>query len=277
MSAFLGVPVDAAYHLVSSLAAVLAPLLGTLGPAAAIVLFTMAVRLVLVPLSYRAMKGMDTQAKMAPQVQALRKQHSGQPEAFQRALAALYRAEGTSAYAGCLPALLQWPLFSVMYLVFRSPVIGGARNALLGHDMFGAPLGSYWLSGAGPFSAQGAVFAGLFLLLAGIGWVTARTDARVCRPVRGRGSGSGSGSGRDTSRADEGHPLHHRRVRSVRAARVRAVPGHDHRVDPRRTAAATAARQPPRRQARRQAATGAGRRPPQQQASDPRGERRRRA
>jgi hypothetical protein len=178
------------------------------------------------------MKGMDTQAKMAPQVRALRKQHSGQPEAFRRALAALYRAEGASAYAGCLPALLQWPLFSVMYLVFRSPVIAGARNALLGHDLFGAPLGGYWLSGAGPFSAQGAVFAGLFLLLAGIGWVT----ACACRTVRKRGSG--------TRRADQGHPVHHRRVRGVRAARVRAVPGHDHRVDPRRTAAAAPARRP---------------------------------
>ncbi len=188
MSAFLGVPVGAAYHLVSSLAAVLAPLIGPLAPAAAIVLFTMAVRLVLVPLSYRAMKGTDTQARMAPQVRALRKQHSGQPEAFQRALAALYRAEGTSVYAGCLPALLQWPLFSVLYLVFRSPVIGGVRNALLGHDLLGAPLGGYWLSGAGPFSAQGAVFAGLFLLLAGIGWVTARKTSALAAPAAGAGA-----------------------------------------------------------------------------------------
>ncbi len=71
MSAFLGVPVDAAYHLVSSLATVISPLIGSLATAAAIVLFTMAVRMVLVPLSYRAMKGMDTQARMAPQVQAI--------------------------------------------------------------------------------------------------------------------------------------------------------------------------------------------------------------
>ncbi len=174
MSTFLGVPVDAAYHIVLSLAAFLTPLAGSLAAAAAIVLFTLAVRLVLLPLSYRAMKGMDTQARVAPQVRALRRQHAGQPEAFQRALAALYRTEGASLYAGCLPTLLQWPFFSVMYLLFRSPAIGGARNALLGHDLFGAPLGGYLLSGAGPFSAQGAVFAALFLLLAGIGWITAR-------------------------------------------------------------------------------------------------------
>src|SRR5258708_21900892 len=126
---------------------------------------------------------------MAPQVQALRQQHSGQPAAFQRALAALYRAEGTSVYAGCLPTLLQWPVFSVMYLVFRSPVIGGAHNALLGHDLFGAPLGGHWLSGAGPFSAHGAVFAGLFLLLAGIGWVTATRTRALTAPIRGAGAG----------------------------------------------------------------------------------------
>jgi len=188
MPAFLGVPVDAAYHLVSSFAIVLSPLFGSLAAAAAIVLFTMAVRLLLVPLSYRAMKGMDTQARMAPQVQALRQQHSGQPETFQRALAALYRAEGTSVYAGCLPTLLQWPFFSVMFLVFRSRVIGGAHNALLGHDLFGAPLGGHWLSGAGPFSAPGAVFAGLFLLLAGIGWITARRTRALAATAGGAGA-----------------------------------------------------------------------------------------
>jgi YidC/Oxa1 family membrane protein insertase len=189
MSTFLGVPVDAAYHVVFALAGALAPLLGSLAAAAAIVLFTMGVRLLLTPVSYRAMKGMDAQARIAPQVQALRQRHAGQPEALQRALAALYRAEGTSFYAGCLPILVQWPFFSVMYLVFRSPVIHGVRNALLGHDLFGAPLGSHWLSASGPFSAQGAVFAGLFLLLAVIGWVS----ARVARAAASQGSSSTGG------------------------------------------------------------------------------------
>lgn len=179
MSTFLGVPVDAAYHVVFALAGVLAPLLGGLAAGAAIVLFTMGVRLLLVPVSYRAIKGMDTQSRIAPAVQVLRQRHAGQPEAFQRALAALYRAEGTSVYAGCLPILVQWPFFSVMYLVFRSPVISGVRNALLTHDLFGAALGSHWLSAAGPFSAHGAVFAGLFLLLALLGWLSARTTRGI--------------------------------------------------------------------------------------------------
>jgi YidC/Oxa1 family membrane protein insertase len=190
MSTFFGVPMNAAYHVVLGLATVMSPLLGSLAAAAAIAAFTMAVRLLLAPLSYRAMKGMDAQAKLAPQVQALRQRHAGQPEAFQRALTALYRAEGTSVYAGCLPTLLQWPFFSVMYLVFRSPVIDGARNVLLAHDLFGAPLGGHWLGGAGPFSAQGAVFAGLFLLLAGVGWLAARMTRKLSPPTAGTGTGA---------------------------------------------------------------------------------------
>src|SRR5580658_7441326 len=143
MTSLFDVPVDAAYHLVSALAAAATPLLGGLAAATAIVVFTMAVRLLLTPLSYLAMRGMDSQARMAPQVQALRQRHAGQPDTLQKELAVLYRAEGTTMFAGCLPLLLQWPLLSVMYLLFRSPAIDGAPNKLLSHDLFGAPLASH--------------------------------------------------------------------------------------------------------------------------------------
>ena len=184
MSAFLGVPTDAAYHVVSAFVSILTPLLGGLAAAAAIVLFTMAIRLLILPLSYRAMRGLAAQARIAPRVQALRRQHAGQPDRLQRELTHLYKSEGTSMFAGCLPLLLQWPFLSVMYLLFRSAKVGGVRNALLGHDLFSAPLGSHWLGGAGPLSTQGAVFAGLFLLLAGIGWLSARVARRLA-PAEG--------------------------------------------------------------------------------------------
>src|SRR5579863_1642474 len=187
MSSLFGVPVDAAYHVISALVSFLTPMLGGLAATAAIVTFTMAVRLLLMPLSYRAMRGLDAQVRIAPQAQALRKKHADNPErqsqqALQHELTALYKAEGTSMLAGCLPILLQWPFLSVMYLLFRSMVIGGKPNLLLTHDLLGAPLSSHWLSGAGPFSAQGAVFAGLFILLALIGWATARRTRRSAPP-----------------------------------------------------------------------------------------------
>jgi YidC/Oxa1 family membrane protein insertase len=179
MFSFLDVPVDAAYHVVSSFAHVLTPLLGGLAAAAAIVLFTMIIRLIVLPLSYRATRGMEAQARVAPQVQALQRKHTGHPERLQRELAALYEAEGTSMFAGCLPMLLQWPFLSVMYLLFRSPKIGRTANTLLTHSLFGAPLGSHWMGGAGPLSVQGAVFAGLFVLLAGVGWLSVRATRRL--------------------------------------------------------------------------------------------------
>jgi YidC/Oxa1 family membrane protein insertase len=183
MSVFLGVPIDAAYHLVSLFAGFLTPLLGGLAAAAAIVGFTMAVRLLLLPLSYRAMRGMAAQARMVPLVQGLQKRYAGQPDRLQRELTAAYRAEGTSMFAGCLPLLVQWPAFAVLSLLFRSAHVGGAPNTLLTHSLFGAPLASYWLGGAGPFSGQGAVFAGLFLLLAGLGWLSARMAGRATAPA----------------------------------------------------------------------------------------------
>jgi YidC/Oxa1 family membrane protein insertase len=174
--------VDAAYHVVSVLASVLTPLLGGLAAAAAIVLFTIGVRVLLLPLSFRVTRGMAAQARIAPRVRALQKQHAGQPDRLQRELSALYQAEGTSMFAGCLPMLAQWPFLSVMYLLFRSAEVGGTANSLLTHNLFGAPLGSHWLGGAGPLSAQGAVFAGLFALIAGVGWLSTRLAARLTAP-----------------------------------------------------------------------------------------------
>src|SRR5215831_3683262 len=202
MSVFPGVPVDAAYLVVSALASLLTPLAGGLAAAAAIVGFTVTIRLLLLQLSYRATRGMAAQARMAPLVQALQKKHAGQPDRLQRELAALYRSEGTSMFAGCLPALAQWPVLSVVYLLFRSPRIAGAPNTLLTHGLFGAPLGSHWLGGAGPLSAQGVVFAGLFLLLAGAGWLSARIARRISAPATSPGAPTTSpGTPADTSGA----------------------------------------------------------------------------
>ncbi|HXJ28067.1 MAG TPA: YidC/Oxa1 family membrane protein insertase, partial [Streptosporangiaceae bacterium] len=86
--------------------------------------------------------------------------------------------EGTSLFAGVLPLLAQWPFFSVLYRLFLTPVISGHPNALLSDQLLGVPLGSRWLAGAGPFSAHGAVFLGLFALLALVSWAAVRLARR---------------------------------------------------------------------------------------------------
>ncbi len=174
MFSILGVPVDAAYHLVSGFTAFLTPVLGGVAVVAAIIVVTMAVRLLLMPLSFRALRGQASSARLAPQLLDLRQRYARQPERLQQEMSALYKREGTSMFAGFTPFLLQWPFLSVMYLLFRSPVVAGRPNTLLAHDLFGVPLGMHWLSGAGLASAQGAVFLGVFALLAGLCWLTSR-------------------------------------------------------------------------------------------------------
>ena len=174
MTSILGVPVDTAYHLVSGFTSFLTPALGGVAAVAAIVLFTVAVRLILMPLSLRGLRGQAVAARLAPQLQALRKRYAQQPERLQREMAALYKREGTSMFAGLTPLLLQWPLVSVIYLLFRSSQVAGKPNMLLTRDLFGVPLGSHWLAGAGPVSLHGLVFLGVFALLAGLCWLSVR-------------------------------------------------------------------------------------------------------
>ncbi|WP_405531087.1 YidC/Oxa1 family membrane protein insertase [Streptomyces avidinii] len=115
-------------HLVAELGRLLEPVLAQSATAAAIVLFTVLVRLALHPLSRAAFRG-------------------------------------ATPAAGCLPVLLQLPVFFVMYHAFSSAEVGGKANELLGHRLFAAPLGSRWtdaLGEGGLFGAQGLVFLGLF-------------------------------------------------------------------------------------------------------------------
>ncbi len=183
MSVLFGIPVDSAYHLVCWLAAVAAPLLGGFAAAAAIVAFTMLIRLGLLPLGYLAFRGEKARNRLLPQMQEVQRRHARDPERLRAELAALQRAEGTGLYAGCLPLLLQIPFFSVMYRLFLSRSVAGAPNTLLGHRLLAASLGSRWLAGAGPFSPQGLVFAVLFALLAGVAVLAVRAARRAAAPA----------------------------------------------------------------------------------------------
>jgi YidC/Oxa1 family membrane protein insertase len=183
MFTIFGVPVDAAYHLVSGFTGILTPVLGGAAAVAAIIAVTIAVRIVLMPLSLRAFRAQLAATRLAPQLLALRQRYARQPERLQSEMSALYRQEGTSMFASIKPLLFQWPFLSVMYLLFRSPLIAGKPNTLLGHDLLGVPLGSHWLSGAGPASLQGGVFLGLFVLLAGLCWLSGRLGQRMAAPA----------------------------------------------------------------------------------------------
>ena len=183
MFSLLSAPTGVAYHVVNALALALAPATGSLAIVAAIVVFTLAVRLLLLPLSYHALRGQARMASVLPQAQELRKRYARHPDRLQEELTALYRQEGAGLLSGCLPLLIQLPFLSVLYALFRSGTIGGRTNALLHGELLGAPLGSHWLSAAGPLSASGLVFLGLFALLAVVALISALWARRHPGPL----------------------------------------------------------------------------------------------
>jgi YidC/Oxa1 family membrane protein insertase len=174
MLGILGAPIGAAYHIVFALAQFLAPVSGGLATAAAIVVFTAAVRLLLSPLSVLAYRGQARISRLQPRIAELRRKHAHQPDRLQQELTALYRAEGGGMLAGCLPMLVQLPFFSVMYRLFLSKAVAGHPNALLARDFLTTPLGSHLLAGAGLIGIHGLVFLGLFTVLAGVTFLATR-------------------------------------------------------------------------------------------------------
>ena len=137
----------AVYHVVSGLSAILVPVLGGAGPAAAIVIFTAGVRLCLHPLNRAQMRAQAASQKarnaLAPAVQKLQRKYKHDPRRLQRETLELYRANGVSLAPGMMQSLAQIPVFFVVYRIFESPSIAGHHNNLLSDQLFGVGLGSH--------------------------------------------------------------------------------------------------------------------------------------
>lgn len=167
MSAFLSVFAS----LVEHLADLLQPLFHTSSAAAAIVLFTAFVRLLVHPLSRAAARGQRARAALQPKVAELRKRHGKDPQKLQKAVMALHAEEKVSPLSGCFPSLFQLPAFFLLYHLFSNAEIGGRANDLLTHRLFAAPLGGRWadaLGGDGILGAAGIVYLGLFVLVSAV-------------------------------------------------------------------------------------------------------------
>ncbi|MFJ9902704.1 YidC/Oxa1 family membrane protein insertase [Streptomyces sp. NPDC101152] len=168
--------------LVGQLADLLHPLFGATAAAAAIVLFTALVRLLVHPLSRAAARGQRARTALRPRIAELRVKHAKDPERLRAAVLELHAREKVSPLSGCLPGLLQLPAFFLLYHLFSSPTIGGGSNGLLAHRLFAAPLGGRWadaLSAGGVVGGAGLVYLGLFVVVAVVATFTYRRTLRT--------------------------------------------------------------------------------------------------
>ena len=140
----------------ATLAHLLAPVGGA---AAAIVVFTLAVRAALHPLTRRAVRGERARLRLAPKLSDLRRRHAGDPTRLAEESMALYRAAGVSPFAGLLPVLAQAPVFIVLFNVFKG------QTGVLGEHLFtGGPV---------------LVFVALLAGLTVVAWLTSRRAATL--------------------------------------------------------------------------------------------------
>ena len=85
----------------------------------AIIALTTLVLVLFSPLTYKSTKSLLAQRQLQPQVKKLQKKYKGDREKMNQELMALYQEHGVTPLSGCLPILIQSPIFLVMFRVFR--------------------------------------------------------------------------------------------------------------------------------------------------------------
>ena len=88
----------------------------------AIIALTIVIRLLMWPLSHKSFKSMDGMRKMQPVVQEIREKYKDDKEAMNRELMAAYKRYKVNPAGGCLPILMQLPIFIGLYQALLNSV-----------------------------------------------------------------------------------------------------------------------------------------------------------
>lgn len=86
----------------------------------AIILLTIVIKILTYPLQYMAMKGARKMQVIQPQLQKIKDKYKDDREALNREMLTLMRGQGYNPLAGCLPILIQIPVFFALYRVIYS-------------------------------------------------------------------------------------------------------------------------------------------------------------
>jgi YidC/Oxa1 family membrane protein insertase len=84
-----------------------------------ILIFSVVLKVILHPLTHKSMDASLKMQKIQPQVGAIQAQYKSDPKRMQIELSKLYKEAGASPLGGCLPLLLQMPVFFALYTVLR--------------------------------------------------------------------------------------------------------------------------------------------------------------
>ena len=159
------------YFLTKPIFHVLTWLYGILGNyGLAILALTLMVKLLFYPLANKSYRSMSQMKKLQPEMVKLRERYENDKQKMQQELMALYKREKVNPMAGCLPILVQIPVFFALYKVLfvsiemrHAPFFGWIQD-LSAPD----PTSLFNLFGLLPFGVPGFLMIGVWPLLMGI-------------------------------------------------------------------------------------------------------------
>ena len=84
------------------------------------ILFTLLIKLLILPLDYKSRKSMRRMSSVQPQITKLQKKYANDKEKLNQKTAELYRKEKINPMSSCLPMLLSMPILFIMFAAMRS-------------------------------------------------------------------------------------------------------------------------------------------------------------
>jgi YidC/Oxa1 family membrane protein insertase len=121
----------------------------------AIILLTVLLKVITFPLTYKSMKSMKEMARLQPQLARLKEQYKDNKEELNKRTLEMMRTHGYNPVAGCLPMVIQMPIFFALYRVLYSSI-----------ELYHAPF-AFWihdLSAHDPFYVTPVLMTGLMFL-----------------------------------------------------------------------------------------------------------------
>lgn len=100
-----------------------------------ILLITLLIRLITSPILYKSYVSGAKMKVLKPEVDALREKYKDDQQAFGMEQMKLWKSAGVSPLGGCLPALLQIPIFMSLYYFFQSNIGLRDKSFLWAHDL----------------------------------------------------------------------------------------------------------------------------------------------
>lgn len=129
----------------------------------AIIALTVLFNIIVFPLNWKAMRSSKKMSLLQPELKKIQEAYKDDPAGMQQAQAKLMKDNNASMWAGCLPLLIQYPLFIALFNVFRNlaaenvitgmgflgpiiPDLAATKNLILAAATVLAMLASTWLT-----------------------------------------------------------------------------------------------------------------------------------